>query len=87
MKVDPDKFQALFLGKNIDGEQKVISLDNAKISGKKTITIDSNLLYVSNLCKRAGQQLNVLMRLHKKLDGESSCTIYNLSAQLSIIVL
>ena len=82
MKANPDKFQLLCLGKNFDAELKHLNFENATLSATQSVhilgvTIDEKLKYdehVSNLCKKAGKQLNVLMRLRSKLRQNSQKT-------------
>ena len=76
MIVNPDKFQAIIEKRisdmcnqytlNIDGNQ-VTSEKSVKLLG---INIDNKLSFdeqVSSLCKRASNQLNTIIRLHRYL--------------------
>ena len=84
MKANPDKFQFLCLGGKFPEEKKVLNIANTKLSASQSIkilgvTIDNQLKYdehVSTLCKKAGCQLNVLMRLSSKLCQSSRMAIY-----------
>ncbi len=84
MKANPEKFQFLCLGRLFPAENKEISIANTNLSATQSIkilgvTIDSQLKYdehVSSLCKKAGRQLNVLMRLSSKLCLSSRMAIY-----------
>ena len=68
MKANPDKFQAICIGKkthdNIESFQ--IGLTNIKCDDSVTllgINIDYMLKFVSEICKKASTQLAVLKRL------------------------
>jgi hypothetical protein len=73
MKANPDKFQAIAIGKkaknqnlsfNLNGN-KIVCEDNVKLLG---VTIDSDLNFdnhISKMCKKASRQLNILKRIGK----------------------
>ena len=84
MRANPDKFQAIFPGNNIDPVKHSINvnntfikaMDHVKILG---ITIDSQLKFdkhISDICKQAGRQLNVMHRLKRNLCLDSRKAIY-----------
>ena len=84
MKANPDKFQAIALGKktnslnlNFDLGGNVIECENeVKLLG---ITIDSMLNFnsqITNMCRKAARQLNVLKRIGHNLNRLSKLTIY-----------
>ena len=74
MIVNPDKFQAIFLGKGkSDHTNQRIVVDNQNIKVLSSvellgIQIDDKLnfiLHISNICRSAANQLNVLIRLRR----------------------
>ena len=84
MQANPDKFQAMMLG--ILGFEKCNSLlldgteikceDSVKLLG---VTLDYMLNFdkhISNICKKAARQINVLLRLSKYLSTETKILIY-----------
>ena len=84
MQANPDKFQAIMLGKN--GHDNCTSLticgseikceDSVKLLG---VTIDFKLnfeIYISNICRKAARQINVLLRIGKYLSLETKILIY-----------
>ena len=84
MKANPDKFQAIAIGnKSKNGEIKFtldgneILCDNeVKLLG---VTIDSQLKFkthISEICRKASRQLNVLKRIGKNLSKLGRLTIY-----------
>ena len=84
MKANPDKFQAIAIGnKTKSGEIKFI-LDGNEISCDNEVkllgvTIDYQLKFkthISDICKKASRQLNVLKRIGKHLSKLGSLTIY-----------
>jgi hypothetical protein len=83
MKANADKFQAIvshrsdkeYLHLDIEGHI-VISEDNVKLLG---ITIDDRLsfdMHVRQICRKVGQQINVLKRLAKKMDVAGKLALY-----------
>jgi hypothetical protein len=85
MKANPDKFQALVIGKKSMDKNIVFDLAGNKIKCEKEVkllgvTIDFELKFnshISNICKQASMQLNVLKRLGKYLDKLGKLTIYH----------
>jgi hypothetical protein len=85
MQANPEKFQAISLGKkthdkniifNLDGIS-IVCDDEVKLLG---VTIDFKLNFNShntNICKKAARQLNVLKRIGKHLDRFGKLTIYH----------
>ena len=69
MKVNPDKFQAIAIGKNTQSKNISFNLngniikteDEVKLLG---VTIDYELKFnshITNICRKASRQLNVLL--------------------------
>ena len=84
MQANPDKLQAVMLGKSGFENYKSLFLidreikreDSLKLQG---VTIDYMLnfdLHVSNICKKAARQIIVLLRLSKLLTIETKDLIY-----------
>ena len=75
MKANPDKFQAIAVGKRTKDENITFKLDDNIIKCEEHVklhgvTIDFQLnfdLLISNVCKKASRQLNVLKRIVKNL--------------------
>ena len=83
MKANPDKFQAIAIGKKTKNEHISFNLngniikceDEVKLLG---ITIDFELNFnIANICKKASRQLNILIRIGKYLTKLGKLTIYN----------
>jgi len=84
MQANPDKFQAIALGKkskdhnltfNVNGSN-IPCDDDVKLLG---VTIDFRLkfdIHISNICKKASRQLNVLKRIGKHLCKLGKLNIY-----------
>ena len=84
MKANPDKFQAIAIGKknksqnlsfNLNGN-KIVCEDNVKLLG---VTIDSDLNFdnhISEMCKKASRQLNILKRIGKYMNRLGRLTSY-----------
>ena len=75
MKANPNKFQASAIGKKTNNNNLTFNLngnnitceDNVKLLG---VTIDSDLNFnnhISEICKKASMQLNILKRIGKYL--------------------
>ena len=85
MKANPEKFQALAIGEKTMGKNITFDLAGNKIKCEKEvkllgITIDFELnfnTHISNICKKASRQLNVLKRLGKYLNKLGKLTIYH----------
>ena len=81
MKANPDKFQAIVVGKRTKDGNIIFNLDDNIIKCEEHIkllgvTIDFQLnfdLHISNVCKKASRQLNVLKRI-----GRNLCSLGNL---------
>ena len=75
MKANPDKFQAVAVRLKTYKKSPVFKVGNVDIETEDVVKllgvdIDFNLTfdcYIQNICKKAGQQLNVLRRIGKKL--------------------
>ena len=84
MQANPDKFQAIMLGKSGFENCKSLLLNGTEIKCEDSVkllgvTIDFLLnfdLHVSNICKKAARQINVLLRLSKFLTTETKILIY-----------
>jgi hypothetical protein len=84
MKANPDKFQTLFLNRKKD-QNVYFTINGSSISPDTSvkllgITFDNELTFtdhISNICKKAGKQVNALHRLSKVLGTESKLKIYN----------
>ena len=82
MKANPDKFQAIAVGKKTHDKSPVFEIGNSKLACEEVmklldVDIDFNLSfdnYIQNICKKAGQQLNVLKRLGKKKKKKKTTT-------------
>ena len=82
IKANPNKFQAMALGNKIENFQ--IEIDNNILIDEKYVKLlgvylDKNLNFnkhISELCKKAARQINVLKRLSKILDENSKLTIF-----------
>lgn len=85
MKANPDKFQVMFLGKDISSTTLSIELGNVKISGAASINIlgieiDDCLKFdicTKNMCTKIAKQINALLRIKNDLDIYSRRTLYN----------
>ncbi|XP_071123309.1 uncharacterized protein [Mytilus edulis] len=85
MKANPDKFQAIAVGNksksgnikfNLDGNE-ILCDTEVKLLG---VTIDYQLKFkthISDICKKASRQLNVLKRIGKHLSKLGRLTIYH----------
>ena len=85
MKANPDKFQAIAIGKkakngdikfNLDGNEILCEIE-VKLLG---VTIDCQLKFnthISEICRKASRQLNVLKRIGKHLSKLGRLTIYH----------
>ena len=83
MQANPDKFQAMLISrKNVEFSlnlcgSDIKAQDDVEILG---VTLDNKLKYdkmVSQICRKASAQINVLWRLKSKFDHESRQIIYN----------
>ena len=84
MKANPEKFQAIAIGKKSNKENITFNIDGLQIKCEDDVnllglTIDFNLNFnkhISNLCKKASRQLNVLKRIGKNLCKLGKLNIY-----------
>ena len=85
MKANPDKFQAVAVGSKTYKKAPVFKVGNVNIEKEDVVKllgvdIDFNLKFdchIQNICKKAGQQLNVLRRIGKNLCKLSRMTIFH----------
>ena len=85
MKANPDKFQAVAVGERAHGERPTFKIGEAEIGCDETVKllgvdIDYRLKFdeqISNICRKASQQINVLKRIGKFLTFKSRKTIYH----------
>ena len=84
MKANPDKFQAIAIGKKTKNENISFNLngniikceDEVKLLG---VTIDFGLnfnTHIANICEKASRQLNILKRIGKYFTKLGRLTIY-----------
>jgi hypothetical protein len=84
MKANPDKFQAIAIGKNTQSNNISFNLngniikteDEVKLLG---VTIDYELKFnshITNICRKDSRQLNVLKRMGKCLNRLGKLTMY-----------
>lgn len=84
MKANPDKFQALAIGKKTFDHKIIFELNGNRIECENDVkllgvTIDYKLNFdkhISEICKKASRQLNVLKRIGKYLNKLGRLTIY-----------
>jgi hypothetical protein len=84
MKANPDKFQTLYLSRNKNSDV-VFKINDVSITPDATVKLlginfDDELnfsTHVSNICQKAGKQVNALRRLSNVLDAGSKLKIYN----------
>ena len=89
MKANPDKFQTIAVGKRTKDENITFNLDDNIIKCEEHVkrfgvTIDFQLtfdLHISNVCKKASRQLNVLKRI-----GRNLCRFGKLNVNYSFIM-
>jgi hypothetical protein len=85
MKANPDKFQGLPIGKKTRDKHLTLNINSSTIECNDHatllgVTIDYQLnfdSYLSDLCKKASRQLNVLKRIGKYLTKQGKLTIYH----------
>jgi hypothetical protein len=66
MKVNPDKFQTVVIGKSTQSTNISFNLNGNIIKTEDEVTIDYELKFNSNIthiCRKASRQLNVLKRM------------------------
>ena len=84
MKANPDKFQAIAIGPNTNKHNLSFDLKGNKITCEENvkllgITVDSHLNFdkhISEIFKKASQQLNILKRIGNYLNRLGRLTIY-----------
>ena len=84
MQANPGKFQAFFLGKRGHGDCESFTIQNHNVKCEDSVkllgvTIDYMLnfdLHISDICKKAAKQINVLSRLSQYLTTETKLLIY-----------
>ena len=95
LEANPSKFQSMFLIKNVNGDDFniIVNSDIWNLTDAMTVLgvdIDDKLNFnshVSNMCNKAGRQLNVFQRLKGSLDYASRLSIYTiLLCRILIIV-
>ena len=85
MKANPDKFQALAIGEKTHAERPTFKIGEANIECERTVKrlgveIDYLLKFedqISNICRKASQQINVLKRICKFLNFDARKSIYH----------
>ena len=85
MQANPDKFQAIAVGKKTHDKQPVFNIGNINITCDDSVKllgvdIDFSLkfdLHISNLCRKAAQQINIMKRLGKHLNRLNRLTIFH----------
>ena len=84
MQANPGKFQAIVLGKRGHGDCESFTIqgttvkceDSVKLLGLTIVNMLNFELHVSNICKRAAKQINVLCKLSHYLNIETKLLIY-----------
>jgi len=84
MQANPEKFQAISVGRKTHDKNVMFNLNGINISCEDEVkllgvTIDFKLnfnTHISNICKKAARQLNVLKRIGKHLNRLGKLTIY-----------
>jgi hypothetical protein len=85
MQANPDKFQAIAIGNKTHDANVVFNLENALINCDDEVkllgvTLDFKLNFhshITNICKKAARQLNVLKRIGNYLNRLGKLTIYH----------
>lgn len=84
MQANPEKFQAISVGRKTHDKNVMFNLNGINLSCEDEVkllgvTIDFKLnfnTHISNICKKAARQLNVLKRIGKHLNRLGKLTIY-----------
>ena len=85
LNANPEKFQSMLISSHgCDVGGLMINVENTIISSSEEmkvlgVTIDDKLNFtehISDVCTKAGRQLNILQRLKKVLDNKSLMAIY-----------
>ena len=85
MQANPDKFQAICIGKKTNNANLIFNIEGTEIKPEECVkllgvTIDYQLKFkehISNVCRRASQQLNVLKRIGRFLKRLGRLTVYH----------
>ncbi|KAK3109165.1 hypothetical protein FSP39_024510 [Pinctada imbricata] len=85
LMANPEKFQALAIGKKTFEKKPVFEINNVKIScdeSVKLLGVEIDYLlkfdaHISSICKKAAQQINILKRLGKHLTKLNKLTIFH----------
>ena len=85
MQADPEKFQALAIGKKTIDKKPVFEINDVKISCDETVKllgVEIDYLmkfdsHISSICRKAAQQINILKRLGKYLTKLNKLTIFH----------
>ena len=85
MQANPDKFQAICIGKKTNNANLIFNIEGTEIKPEDCVkllgvTIDYQLKFkehISNVCRRASQQLNVLKRIGRFLNRLGRLTVYH----------
>ena len=85
MKANPDKCQAIAVGKKTHSNPPVFQIDDSNITcdeSVKLLGVDIDFMlnfdgHIQSICKKAAQQLNILKRLGKSLTKLSKLTIFH----------
>ena len=85
MIVNPDKFQAMVLGRHKQKETINLAINGAEIKGKNPVTllgveIDNELNFnnhISNICKKAGNKINAISRIQSFLGQKEKEALVN----------
>ena len=84
MQANPDKFQAIAVGKKTHNNLKTFKIEGINITCENTVKllgIDIDFLLnfnyqITRMCKKAAGQLNILLRISKFLSPECKILIY-----------
>ena len=85
MQANPDKFQAIAVGKKTHDKKHMIKINSATVVCEDevkllSVDIDFNLTFdshIQSLCTKTAQQLNVLKRFSKNLYLLSKHTLFH----------
>jgi hypothetical protein len=85
MQANPDKFQAIAVGRKTHDKKPEFNIGQTKLSCDDVvkllgIDIDYNLnfdVHISNLCRKAGRQLNIMKRIGQNLSKLNRLTIFH----------
>ena len=85
MQANPDKFQAMAVGRRTHCTSPVFNIGNVNIACEESVNllgvnIDFNLNFnehITTICKKAAQQLNILKRIGKNLGRLGRLTVFH----------